>query len=925
MADADDPASRCLAVVRELVAELHPAKSGRVAFDARLEHDLGLDSLARVELLLRLGSEFQVELPDGALLEAQTPHDLLRLLAAARPQFARALELAAPLTVAATAGRPDAATTLVEVLEWHAARHPERTHVLFYEDAGAQAYSYADLLQQARAVASGLVARGLAPQQTVALMLPTGAEYLASFFGVLLAGAVPVPIYPPVRASQIEEHLRRHARILDNAGCAMLITVREAKAVAGLLRAQVATLREVLTVRDLEGSTVDILYRGRPADLAFLQYTSGSTGDPKGVMLTHANLLANIRAIVSAAAVSSSDVCISWLPLYHDMGLIGAWLCSLYCGVPLVLMSPLAFLARPARWLQAMHQYRGTITAAPNFAYEMIASKLPDADLAGLDLSSMRLALNGAEPVQPATLARFLERLAPCGFAPGALAPVYGLAECSVGLALPPLGRGAQVERIDRQRFANERLAVPAEPGAADALQMVGCGLALPGHEIRIVNEAGRALPPRHVGRVQFRGPSATAGYFRNDAATSALLREEGWLDSGDYGYLAEGEIYLTGRAKDLIIKGGRNLYPYDLEAAVGAIPGVRRGCVAVFAAAPRGVPERLVVLAETVESDAAARARLSEAIAQCALDVLGEPADEIVLAPRGAVFKTSSGKIRRSECRAAYEGGRIAVAPTPAWKRWLGLARALLGEGITQALQEARARAWGIWAWTVFLLFALPAALLVGYAPDAQTARRRLRRVARCARCVSGIGLSVQGLSLLPGRAHLLVVNHASYLDAVLLTAILPPNYRVLAKRELAGARVLGRLLSKLDTLFVERSDAERGLADLLRMEQGLQAGDSVLVFPEGTFSAESGLRPLRMGAFAAAARVQAPIAVAGLRGTRAMLRDGTWWPRPGQIEFELGGTFVPTGEDWSAAVRLRDSVRAELLRLAREPDLGR
>ncbi|MBL8483182.1 MAG: AMP-binding protein, partial [Rhodocyclaceae bacterium] len=298
------------------------------------------------------------------MADAETPRDLLALLAGARPQIAHALELAAPLAAGGLAQRPDSAATLVEVLEWHAARHPERTHVLLYDDEQAEPYTYAQLLTDARAIASGLVARGLAPQQTVALMLPTGKDYLASFFGVLLAGAVPVPIYPPVRASQIEEHLRRHARILANAGCVMLVTLREAKAVAGLLRAQVDGLREVLTVRDLAGASVDILYRGRAEDLAFLQYTSGSTGDPKGVMLTHANLLANIRAIVSAAAVSADDVCVSWLPLYHDMGLIGAWLCSLYCGVPLVLMSPLAFLARPLRWLQAIHRYRGTVTAA---------------------------------------------------------------------------------------------------------------------------------------------------------------------------------------------------------------------------------------------------------------------------------------------------------------------------------------------------------------------------------------------------------------------------------------------------------------------------------------------------------------------------------------------------------------------------------
>ena len=920
---AEDSAARLLRVTERLVRETHPGRQAPVMLDSPLERDLGLDSLARVELLLRLGREFGVSLPEAALGEAETPRDLLRLLghaaAAAAPQAAIELPHGAVLPL------PDAATTLVEVLEWYVARSPERTHVLFYgEGEQAEPITYADLLAAARRIATGLVSRGLQPQQAVALMLPTGRDYLACFFGALLAGGIPVPIYPPARLAQIEDHLRRHARILDNAQAAFIVTVPQAKTVAALLREQAPGLREIVTPEELDAEPMSLLYRATSEDIAFLQYTSGSTGDPKGVVLTHANLLANLRAMGPAFQVTSEDVFVSWLPLYHDMGLIGAWFGSLYFAMPLVLMSPLAFLARPARWLQAISRHRGTLTAAPNFAYELCAKKLDDADLAGLDLSSLRLALNGAEPVSQATLEAFIQRFVPHGLQPEAITPVYGLAECSVGLAFPPLGRGPRIDAIRRDAFTDEKRALPAAEGEAGTMLVPACGRALPGHEIRIVDEAGDELPDRQVGRLQFRGPSATRGYYRNPEATARLFRD-GWLDSGDYAYMVEGEVYLTGRVKDLIIRGGRNLYPYELEEAVGEIPGIRKGCVAVFASTdPANATERLVVMAETRERDEAAREALRRKINEAAVDAIGMPADEIVLAPPHGVLKTSSGKIRRAASREAFERGEVGRRQAPAWLQQARLALAAVKVSLQGTARQAGRKLYGAYAWLVLIAFAVPVWLAVAILNRPSLGRIISRHAARLAFRVVGIGLEPVPNGRLPECPHVLAVNHASYLDSLILVALLPPRYTFIAKRELVGQRVPRLFLRGLGAIFVERFDAARSAEDVEEMIAALRRGQSLAVFPEGTFSREPGLKPFRMGAFVAAARTAVPVVVAGLRGTRLMLRAGTWLPRRGCPAFEVGAELRADGADWAAAVRLREAVRAEMLRLSGEHDLG-
>jgi 1-acyl-sn-glycerol-3-phosphate acyltransferase len=744
---------------------------------------------------------------------------------------------------------------------------------------------------------------------------------------VLLAGGAPVPIYPPARPAQIEDHLRRQAAILSNARATALITLPEARRTAELLRSLVEGLHTVETVAALVSSGA--APAAQPvvgsSDTALLQYTSGSTGQPKGVVLSHANLLANIRSMGEALEVSAADVFVSWLPLYHDMGLIGAWLGSLYHAVPAVILSPLQFLARPESWLWAIHRHRATLSAAPNFGYELCVRRIADADLEGLDLSSWRFAANGAEPVSPATVRRFTERFAPYGFRPETMAPVYGLAECCVGLAFPPLGHAPVVDRIDREGLARRGQAIPAGPEARGAIELVACGRPLPRHEIRIVDATGREVAERHEGRLQFRGPSATRSYFRNEPKTRELFQDD-WLESGDLAYLAGGDVFLTGRTKDLIIRAGRNVYAHEVEEAVGDLPGVRKGCVAVFGSTdPESQTERIVVLAEAREMDSAALAALRQQIDQVATALLDGPPDEVVLVPPHTVLKTSSGKIRRAACRERFEQGRLGARPRAVWWQVVRLAWA----GLAPRLREWRSVAFaflyaGYW-WTLLALIAAVTWLLVFALRDEPARLRVLRAAARTLLRLSGTPLAVEGLAHLPSERCVLVVNHASYIDGLVLLAALPRGCLFVAKKEFERQRVAGPFLRRIGALFVERADPRGGAEDTRRVTEALRRGElPIAFFPEATFFRMPGLLPFKMGAFLVAAEAGVPVVPGALRGTRSILRADQWLPRRGRVELRLSEPIAASGARWQAALELRDRARSRVLAMCGEPDLG-
>ncbi len=914
-------------IAREVALELRPRASGglRVTPESRIDRDLGIDSLGRVELVARLERRFGVRLSIRAMTEADTVADLAALVRASRRAAARIEEVAAMPPPLEEAAVPEHAETLTEVLRWHAERRGERVHMrLLTDEGGAETLTYGALFAEASKVAAGVRRQGLEPGDRAAIMMPTCRQFFAAFAGTLLAGCVPVPIYPPIRLTELREHLLRQRRILANAGARLLFVTRELERAAVLVRALVPEIGAVLHVEDFAAEEERWAPPATPAEaLALLQYTSGSTGDPKGAMLTHANLLANIRSMGQAMEATPADIFVSWLPLYHDMGLIGAWLGTLYYTAPLVLMSPQRFLARPVDWLRGIHHARATLSAAPNFAFELCLRRIEDAELEGLDLSCLRLVANGAEPVRAATIRRFAARFGRFGFRETAMAPVYGLAENSVGLSFPPPGRGPVIDRIDAGVLARRGEAVPMAGENDRALEIVGCGFPIPGHEIRIVDEASRELPDRRQGHIQFRGPSACRGYFANPEATRRLFDGD-WLETGDLGYMVGGELFVTGRQKDLVIRAGRNVHPQDIEELVGDIEGVRRGCVAVI-----GVPareegtERLVVLAETRITDADGRRALEETIREKVVAFLGEAPDEVVLLAPRSLPKTSSGKLRHSAARELYRAGRLGRRPAAPWRQILALLLAAGRERLRRGGQRASARLYGGYFWTLLIVLALPAWLGTVLLPRSRWRFALLHRLARSFLKLAGIPLVVRGLARLPQGGAVLVANHASYLDGLVLLAALPRKLAFVAKEELARSPIAGPFLRRLGAVFVRRGRAGELEGELARIREALGGDRLLVVFPEGTFDRAPGLLPFHLGGFRVAAELRAPVVPVTIRGTRAILRAWQWLPQRGAVEIAVLEALTPEGRGFSEILALRDRARRAMLEELGEPDL--
>lgn len=546
----------------------------------------------------------------------------------------------------------------------HRAEHKGDSPYLHLLDDAQQerTYTFAEMAAEALAVAGALQSRGVKVGDRVLVVLPTGIEFVALFYACQLVGAVAVPCYPPLRAKGLQDYQERLARLIQVATPALIVTFSKVRLVVEAAAYQAGTRAAVVEPSAFKAGAAGYKDRGvADADLALVQFSSGSTGHPKGVMLTHRNLLANVASVLAVIRPTPEDVNCSWLPLYHDMGLIGGLLMPLFCGNPLVLLSPQSFLLDPKRWLWAIHRRRATISTAPNFAYQLIAARVADEEVQGLDLSCWRLALNGAEPVSPTTMDAFAARLAPYGFAPNALSPVYGLAEVALGAVFPDLGRGPRLDRVDAEVLSGDRRAEPASDGPTFA----SVGRPLPGFAVRVAGDDGLALSERQVGEIQLQGPSVMAGYLDAPETTERAF-QDGWLRTGDLGYLADGELFIVGRSKDVILKGGRNYAPQDLERAAEQVPGIRKGCVIAFGVADEALGTESVVLVCESKEPLDAHDALAKAVQRRVAEAVGIQPDTVTVVPPGTVPKTSSGKLQRGRCKALWQAGTLAPQVEP-------------------------------------------------------------------------------------------------------------------------------------------------------------------------------------------------------------------------------------------------------------------
>jgi fatty-acyl-CoA synthase len=507
--------------------------------------------------------------------------------------------------------------------------------------------SWADLHHDARAMAAALQARGLEAGDHVGLIGPTTRPLVTAIQAAWLAGATVVVLPLPMRLGSLEEFVAQTRGRVRTADIKMLLIDPELTAFLPAVPGD----PPMVAFPSLVGRAEDLIPpHPDPERLASLQFTSGSTSEPKGVMLADRHILANLDGAVKAAKLDvESDVIVSWLPLYHDMGLIGLLTIPMITGIELVLAGPQDFMSSPGRWLEWISHYRGTATAGPNFSYALAARALRR--MSGLDLSNWKLALNGAEPVDPVTIGDFCAAAEPHGFRPEAAFPAFGMAEVAIAGTFPEPGSGLQVDVVDRRVLETERYAAPTLSGPP-ARALARLGRPVPGLEIRICDpQSGTRLDDREAGELQIRGTSVTPGYYNHPRATADAF-VDGWLRTGDLAYLAEGELVVCGRLKDVIIVGGRNVFPEDVERAVASVEGVRAGNVIAFGIDGRKGKEAVVVVAETREED---HRPVRQAVAARVLEAVGVPAEEVVLVAPGTLPKTSSGKLQRSLCRARY------------------------------------------------------------------------------------------------------------------------------------------------------------------------------------------------------------------------------------------------------------------------------
>ncbi len=553
------------------------------------------------------------------------------------------------------------AGTIGEAIEHHATRRPQTTFCTVVAGRERRSITFEELRDGALRCGKAMLDVGLAPGDRIGLMQSTTIEHLLCHFGALLVGIIPASIAPPLLPREQRRFVRAHADNLRRIGATALITSPGWTRTAAAIRERVPAVKRVLTPDDLPRATraSPETDRPQPNDPAIVQFSSGTGGHQKAVPLTHQNLISNIKAVQHVLQTGPDDVLVIWLPLYHDMGLLGCVYQALFAGCRLVLMPPPAFIASPLSWLRLIDEYAGTIGVAPNSCYQLCVDRTRRGTVGNLNLASWRLALNGAEMVMERTLDCFTDTFGPCGFKKRVFMPVYGLAEATVAVCFTPPNTGPVVDRVDRLRLEAENIAEPTS-NPAKATSFVSVGNPIPGVRVRIVDGDAHDLSDRRVGRVWVHSPSVMSGYLAEPRATRSVLRQ-GWLDTGDLAYKVRDDIFIVGRSKDVIIRAGRNLIPEHFEHPVSRLPGVRTNGAAAF-----GVPiaeigtERIVLLIEAKARDATQRRALARAAIKAIAAEVEITPDVVVVVPPKTIPRTTSGKVQRPLCRRLFTEGLL-------------------------------------------------------------------------------------------------------------------------------------------------------------------------------------------------------------------------------------------------------------------------
>jgi acyl-CoA synthetase (AMP-forming)/AMP-acid ligase II len=628
------------ALLLDSLARITPLPAAGLGGDTSLV-DLGLDSLRFSEVVMEVEKNAGVRFSEGQLQRFGAVGTLGELevliqecLREPRPAATGGDDLLS-LFKAAVAGAPDRVVTTIE----------ERGGVCHDLSLGR-------IADAAAGYADAFTRHGVGKGDRVLMVLPTCADFLFAFWGCHLIGAIPVPVYPPSPGKRMHSGLERLKGVMERAQPTVLVTQQP---VADLLRAQ-AVPTPAIVAQPTQGCDRAALLSASgpgPDDIALLQFTSGSTLSPRGCVLSHRAVCANVHAAIERFEIDADDVGVSWLPLYHDMGLMSGVLAPVIARAKVILSSPDRFVMDPLWWLDAIHRHKATLTAAPNFALALVLRKLEGLS-ATYDLSSVRKIVNGAEPIAAQVVWRFLDRLAPWGLRSEAMEPAWGLAENTVFVT--SASGGMRVDRIGRDLLEREGRATQVTSAGAVS-EIVCLGRPFPGAVLRITGPDGSALPERSTGEIEMQSPSMMTGYFEDPDGTAAVFRD-GWLRTGDVGYMADGELYLVGRSKDLIIVGGRNIAPQDIECASATVEGVREGSVVALGCLSQSGTEELVVVAELSPGHAASL---------CALEIKHACSEQLNIVPQvvqmvrpGTIPKTSSGKLQRGVTRQMYLRGEL-------------------------------------------------------------------------------------------------------------------------------------------------------------------------------------------------------------------------------------------------------------------------